>query len=64
MRLEEGVSFSGSPDPNWGPQGRGVCGESKDNSTGGLEKCGYDWLPNWEKNWKICNKLKVNKVHN
>ena len=28
MRLEEGVCFSGLLDPNWGRQGRGVCGEA------------------------------------
>ena len=29
MRLGEGVSLSGSLDPDWGRQGRGVCGGSK-----------------------------------
>ena len=31
MRFEEGVSLSGSLDPNWGCQGWGVYGESKHN---------------------------------
>ena len=29
MRLGEGISLSGSLDPNWGCQGRGVCSGSK-----------------------------------
>ena len=48
MRLGEGVSLPGSLDPNWGHQGRGVCGGSKQHG-GVIEEIGCDWLPNWEK---------------